>query len=316
VAAAAHFGNRTPGSNRNAQYLVTSPHGTNPDHYKSGGFCAWHDYTTSQYGDIAYTNMPYLTDVGTACGQNFVNPGTAGLLDGVTIVGGHEYAETITDQNPPGGWADTSGAENGDKCAWIESGQGASQDITLTTGTFAVQSTWANDFNGGVGGCEVFHPIFGGGNLLGNPGFETGSAPPWVASTGVIDDSPVEPPHSGAWKAWLDGYGMSHTDALYQQVAIPPGLSSATLAFWLHIDTDETGTTAHDVLKVQIRNASNQILATLATYSNLNKRSGYSKHSFNVSAYVGRTVRVYLVGTENSSLQTSFVVDDFFLTAD
>ncbi|MDE3070633.1 MAG: hypothetical protein KGJ43_07880, partial [Acidobacteriota bacterium] len=56
-------------------------------------------------------------------------------------------------------WTDSSGNENGDKCAWISTGQGASQDITLTTGSFAVQSTWANDFEGGAGGCEISHPI-------------------------------------------------------------------------------------------------------------------------------------------------------------
>jgi serine protease len=101
--------------------------------------------------------MPYLPDAGASCGQGFVN--SPGALDGVTIVGGHEYAETITDQNPAGGWTDASGAENGDKCAWISSGQGASQNITLGTGKFAVQSTWANDGNGGQGACEVSHPI-------------------------------------------------------------------------------------------------------------------------------------------------------------
>ena len=56
------------------------------------------------------------------------------------------------------------------------------------------------------------------------------------------------------------------------------------------------------------------MLATLATYSNLNKAVGYGQKSFNVSAYKGQTIRVYLLGTEDSSLQTSFVVDDFALT--
>lgn len=64
---------------------------------------------------------------------------------------------------------------------------------------------------------------------------------------------------------------------------------------------------------MQIRNSSNTVLATLATYSNLNKNTGYTQVSFNVAAYKGQTVRVYLVGTEDSSLQTSFVVDDFQL---
>ena len=57
--------------------------------------------------------------------------------------------------------------------------------------------------------------------LFGNPGFETGSAAPWVATAGVIDGSTGEPAHSGSWKAWLDGYGTTHTDSIYQDVTIP-----------------------------------------------------------------------------------------------
>jgi hypothetical protein len=177
VAAAGHFGNTNATLNRNAQYVIVSPHGTTPDGFNTpnGGFCAWHDYSgdtsltpkppVSPYGDIAFTNLPYVTDAGGSCGQNFVNKtGTTGALDGVTIVEGHEYAETISDQNPPGGWVDSSGEENGDKCAWITpgTGPGASADVLFTTGSFAMQSTWANDANNGAGGCEMSHPIVGG----------------------------------------------------------------------------------------------------------------------------------------------------------
>src|SRR5205085_1539201 len=126
VNAAAHFGNTTATANRNAQYVIVSPRGTNPDNYKGQGFCAWHDFNgdstlsggpvSSPYGDIAFANLPYVPDAGSGCGQGFVN--SPGTLDGVSIVEGHEYAETVTDQNPPGGWTDSSGAENGDKCAW------------------------------------------------------------------------------------------------------------------------------------------------------------------------------------------------------
>jgi hypothetical protein len=170
VKAAGHFGNTTSASNRNTQYVVLSPTGTHPDGFNTTGsqFCAWHDYTgdtslsggapSSPYGPLAFTNEPYVTDAGSSCGANFVNPGPGGTTDGVTIVEGHEYAETITDQFPSGGWTDLTGYENGDKCAWISSGQGASQDITLTTGSYPVQSTWANDYNSNSGGCEVTHP--------------------------------------------------------------------------------------------------------------------------------------------------------------
>ena len=149
--------------------------------------------------------------------------------------------------------------------------------------------------------------------LLGNPGFESGAVT-WTASSGVIDNSTGEPAHSGSWKAWMDGYGSAHTDTLMQQVAIPSGKTSATLTFWLHIDTAETTTTtAYDTLKVQIRNSSGTVLATLATYSNLNANSGYAQKSFSLNSYIGQTIQVYLVGTEDASLQTSFVVDDFAL---
>jgi len=173
VAAAEHFGNATTTSNRDAQYVVVSPTGTSPDGFNTPNsqFCAWHDYTadgtldgggavtTPWGGPVAFTNLPYIPDAGSSCGEDFVNPGSAGLLDGVSIVEGHEYAETITDQFPVGGWLDGSSNENGDKCAWISSGQGASQDVTLGTGSFAVQSTWANDYNNGQGGCEISHPV-------------------------------------------------------------------------------------------------------------------------------------------------------------
>jgi pseudomonalisin len=150
--------------------------------------------------------------------------------------------------------------------------------------------------------------------LLLNPGFESGSVN-WVATPAVIgQNGPAEPAHSGTWDAWLDGYGINHTDTLYQQVTIPSTITTATLTFWLHIDTAETTkTTAFDTLNVQVRNSSNTVLATLATFSNLNKNTGYALHTYDLSAYKGQTIRVYLIGVEDSSLQTSFVVDDFAL---
>lgn len=158
VLAAAHFGNITASSNRSAQYVILSPSGTHPGGFNTVGanWCAWHDYNgdttlvggaaSSPYGDIAFTNMPYVTDMGASCGANYVNAGTAGATDGVTIVEGHEYAETITDQNPAGGWIDQSGYENADKCAWTGvGGTGGAKNLTLATGSFAVQGTWSND---------------------------------------------------------------------------------------------------------------------------------------------------------------------------
>ncbi|PYQ50379.1 MAG: peptidase S8, partial [Acidobacteria bacterium] len=59
-----------------------------------------------------------------------------------------------------------------------------------------------------------------GSQLLLNPGFELGNNGNWTTTAAVIDSSTGRPAHSGSWKAWLDGYGTTHTDYAYQQVTI------------------------------------------------------------------------------------------------
>ena len=149
-----------------------------------------------------------------------------------------------------------------------------------------------------------------GTELLANRGFESGNVT-WTATAGVITNSTGQTPRTGSWYAWLDGYGTTHTDSLFQDVAVPSTATSVTLSFWLKITTAETTTTtAFDTLRVQIRNTSNTVLSTLATYSNLNKSSTYVQKTFDLTSFKGQTIRIYFLGTEDSSLQTSFVIDD------
>jgi len=148
---------------------------------------------------------------------------------------------------------------------------------------------------GGGGGCT--------GQLIGNPGFETGVATPWTASAGVVDSSTGETAHAGSWKAWMNGYGATHTDTLSQSVTIPAGCRG-TYSFYLHIDTAESGSTAYDKLTVKAGST------TLATYSNANAAAGYQLRSFDVSSLAGTTFTLSFSGVEDASLQTSFVVDD------
>jgi hypothetical protein len=145
-----------------------------------------------------------------------------------------------------------------------------------------------------------------GAQLLTNTGFESGNTG-WTASSGVITNSSSQAAHAGSYKAWLDGYGTTHTDTLSQTVTIPSGCSGATLSFWLHVDTDETGTTAFDKLTVAARGT------TLATYSNVNGTSGYVQKTLTISGTGSTTVT--FTGTEGTQIATSFVIDDVTLTA-
>jgi len=151
--------------------------------------------------------------------------------------------------------------------------------------------------------------------LVKNGGFESG-ATNWTATSGVITNASGESAHAGTYFAWLDGYGSATTDTVTQSVAIPSTTTTATLSFWLHIDTAETTTTTvYDTLTVQLQNSSGGVLTTLATYSNLNKNTGYAQKTFDVSAYKGQTVKIYFKGVEDAQYQTSFVIDDVSLRA-
>ena len=98
----------------NAAYIVALPHGIKPSGFGTQ-YCAYHSSTTAAGHTIAWTNDPYLPDVGSSCGASSVNANSP--LDGVSIVFGHEQGETETDPFPNTGWL-SNNSENGDLCAW------------------------------------------------------------------------------------------------------------------------------------------------------------------------------------------------------
>ncbi|WP_350281443.1 M4 family metallopeptidase [Kribbella sp. HUAS MG21] len=160
------------------------------------------------------------------------------------------------------------------------------------------------------GGTDPEPPT--GANLLKNPGFESGAVD-WTGTAGPITNNTGRPARTGTWKLWLQGNGRTTTENVGQSVAIPAAGTSATLSFWIRIDTAETtSSTVYDTAKVQVVDGST--VTTLATYSNLNKNTTYVQKTLNVTQYKGKTVTVRFVGQEDSSLQTSFVIDDTSLT--
>lgn len=146
-----------------------------------------------------------------------------------------------------------------------------------------------------------------GGNLLQNPGFESGAVN-WTGTAGPITNNASRPARTGTWKAWLGGNGSTSTETVQQSVTIPSTVTAATLSFWLRTDTAESGSTAYDTMKVQVVDGATT--TTLATYSNVGTNATYTQKSFNVTAYKGKTISVKFLMNEDSTLQTSFVVDD------
>ena len=306
-----------PGSGSSTMTLTvagTATVGTSPITITGTGGGVTHTATVNL--TVTSTPTPNFTLTASPTALSIAQGGSGSSTLTTTISGGFNSAIALSASGQPAGVTVSLSTST------IPAPGAGSSTATFTVASTTTPGVYTVTFTGTGGGltrtATVTLTVTTGTTtqLLGNPGFENGSAnpAPWTVTAGVINNSASEPPHSGSWDAWLDGYGTTHTDSILQTVTIPSTITTATLAFWLHIDTAETTTTtAFDTLKVQIRNTSGTVLSTLATFSNLNHNTGYLQRTFDVTSFKGQTVQVFLVGTEDSSLQTSFVVDDFTL---
>jgi len=305
---------------------------------------AWYDMTNGEIGDICNAQQGSYVANGTTytiqlefsnSANNCVLPPAGGTTpnfslsaspSSVSVTQGSTGSSTIT-VTKTGGFTGSVTLSNSTLPSGVTATYGTNPTTSTSTITFTASSTATTGTSTititGVSGTLshtttislTINPTGGGTtNLIVNGGFETGSASPWTLTAGVLNNSTAEPAHTGAWDAWMDGYGTTHTDSATQTVTIPSTATSANLVFWLHIDTAETTTTtAFDKLTVQVLNTSNTVLATLGTFSNLNHATGYQQHSFSVLSFKGQTVKIKFTGTEDTSLQTSFVLDDVAL---
>ncbi|MES2298399.1 MAG: M4 family metallopeptidase [Pseudomonadota bacterium] len=148
------------------------------------------------------------------------------------------------------------------------------------------------------------------GEKVTNGTFEAGTTG-WAGSTGDIGTFTGQPAYAGTKNAWMGGNGKTLTETLTTTAAIPSTATTANLTFMMHIDTAETTTsTVYDKMTLTVKNSAGSVLGTLATYSNLNKATGYQQRTFNLLPYKGQTVTISFSETEDSSLQTSFVLDN------
>ena len=235
-------------------------------------------------------------------------PGTSGSpivskVDG-RIIGinntGNEDGAMCTLNNPCEVAADGTttahqGQSYGQQTWWITTCLNSSRQVDLT-----------------VAGCKLAGATTTpppSGNLLKNPGFESGAVN-WTGTTGVISTGNAR---TGSYKAYFGGNGSTASENLVQSISIPATATSATLTFWVSISTAETTTsTVYDTLKVQVIDGTTT--STRATYSNLNKSSGYVQKTVDLSAYKGKTISVKFLMNEDSSLQTTFFTDDTAVT--
>ena len=150
-----------------------------------------------------------------------------------------------------------------------------------------------------------------GGNVIANPGFESGAAS-WAGTTGLITSNTGRPARTGSYKAWFGGNGTPSTESLTQTVTIPSSATAANLSYWIRTDTSESGSTAYDTFRVQV--VVGGVTTTLRTFTNVGTSSTYTQLSHSLLADKGTSVTVKFLKTEDSSLQTSFVVDDTAVT--
>ncbi|WP_406436350.1 putative Ig domain-containing protein [Streptomyces sp. NBC_00631] len=293
-----------------------------------------YSHTSNLYDVTSGNNGSCSTSYFCTAGTGYDGPTGWGTPNGTAaFTSGTSTGNTVTVTNPgsqstaTGGSvslqisaSDSAGATLTYSASGLPTGLSISSSTGLISGTASTAGTYsttvtATDSTGASGSASFTWTVStsGGGScsssqLLGNAGFESGNTT-WTASSGVITNSSSEAAHAGSYKAWLDGYGSTHTDTLSQSVTIPAACTSTTFTFYLHIDTAETTTsTQYDKLTVTAGST------TLATYSNLNAATGYVQKSFSLGSFAGSTVTLKFSGVEDSSLQTSFVVDDTAVT--
>ncbi len=112
-------------------------------------------------------------------------------------------------------------------------------------------------------------------------------------------------PHAGSYSAYLGGYNNAR-DTIYQTITIP---SNGTLTYWWYMSTQET-THSYDYLRVRLYDTSGNLVATLRTWSDGSGAGVWRQDSIALGNYAGRTLRVTFAATNDTTLPTSFFVDD------
>jgi uncharacterized membrane protein len=254
--------------------------------------------------------------------------GTSTISTGVS--GGFNSAIALSVSGLP------SGASAGFSPTSIAAPGSGSSAMTISAGSSTPAGTYSITVTGSGGGLTNNTTVSltvttsgGGGQLIVDGGFESAtssglSAPGWTATTNISGHTVIvyhgAYPHTGSDYAYEGAYN-SGNDTLTQTVTIPSNITSATLTFWVNIVTQETTTTTkYDYLYVEIHNSSGTLLSTPLTLSNLNNTSSkntsgvyFQPAAISLAQYKGQTIRLVFHSKTDSSLPTTFRIDDVSL---
>jgi len=147
----------------------------------------------------------------------------------------------------------------------------------------------------------------GGGGAterVSNGGFESGITGWSTTGTGAVTTARA---HSG-----------THSDApcattscastITQSITLPAG-SAPVLTFWTYVATQETGTTAYDKVVAKVNGTA------VATVSNANAKGAWFQSTVNLATYAGQTISLQFAESNDSTLPTSFWLDDVSVLA-
>jgi hypothetical protein len=320
------------GYHLDANYVVVTPHdyttpGFAATYSSANAFCAYHSATFTSGKMLSYTTLPYLPDAGYSCGAASVPGGT--VLDGASIVGGHEEAETQTDPDASSGWLDASGNEVADKCAWMNLQSTAFPDGK----SFPTQPLWSNATDSCVQAYSVGVPTPTPtprqsptptptptplANAIVNGGFETGRLAPWKSCRSGVSlptpDVTTTQPHSGKYDVFmgdLKGTEPNGTTAVCQEVRVPAG---GVLSAWVRGVSNDPNPRVYE-FGALYETTGNKMLKTL--YTSKHNDATWKRRQFLLSQYGGRLVRVTfgVVGTNDDFGKTvGLYLDDVSLT--
>lgn len=275
------------GANRCAIWTVFARHGM-------GVSAVGNDGTTH----VAATDLP--SDCGGTCSYS-ISPTSSSQPAGggsgsVSVTAGTGCAWTAVSNS---GFITITSGSSGSGNGTVNYSVAANTGSSSRSGTMTIAGLTFTVNQAGTGG---------GGQLIVNPGFESGTTP-WVFSGQAIRSTGAYP-HSGIAYAIINGVNSS-SGTLYQTVTIPSG--GASLNFWLNITTSEAPGTIYDRLFIEVRNTSGTLLGTLTTFSNVNSGTAgvyVLRGPYSLNSWAGQTVRIQFRGTNDITLPTSFRVDD------